>query len=130
VAAQRLDRAGSGEKGCLLRPADWEANGDGRTPHIEKSILYPSRTACGVYRTDVLPGHDGAYESTAVLKHFYGCSANQDGAGRSAMVLRPGPALRIDRTVLSVTAQVATSPLIPPTILEENAGSPSIRTSS
>ena len=57
-------------------------------------------------------------------------SVNQEGAGRSAMVLRPGPAWRMDRTTLSVTAQVAMSPLTPPAIRELNAGSPSTRISS
>ncbi len=38
---------------------------------------------------------------------------NHEGAGRSAMVLSPGPTSRIARTALSVTAQVAMSPLMP-----------------
>ena len=60
----------------------------------------------------------------------YRDAANQEGTGRSAIVLRPGLTSKIERTALSVTAQVAISPLMPPAMRELNAGSPSILISS
>ncbi len=60
----------------------------------------------------------------------YADVVNHEGVGRSAIVLRPGLTSRIDRTALSVTAQVAISPLMPPAMREPNGGSPSIWISS